>query len=143
MPTTLRLAVCLINDVTALDFQGPIEQFGFISPKALTDKRGLSIPDPKYAIEANYLAISMNPVQSSGPALVPTRTYESVAAGEQFDIILVPGGMYPRPIHWVATYPVTSYRIWYSAWRHSGRCHSVHQETESWCKIRPVCLHRF
>ena len=49
--------------------------------------------NPAYAIKANYLAVTLEPVKSmSGPALVPTRTYDSVKPGEQFDIILVPGG---------------------------------------------------
>ena len=89
----LSLALCLFKGVTALDFQGPIELFSFISPENLA--KGYIPGKPAFAIEPVYFAVSMDPVQpDAGPTLNPTRTYDSVKPGEQFDIILIPGGMY-------------------------------------------------
>ena len=91
MAPVLSLAVCLFENVAATDFQGPLELFGFIAPKGL-ESRTWPI-DPAYAIEASYLSVTLDPVSTmSGPALVPTRTYDSVKPNEQFDVILVPGG---------------------------------------------------
>ena len=120
MATALKLAVCLFDEVTSLDFQGPIEQFNFISPKALA--RRILPTEPQYVIDTSYLAVSLNPVQGSGPALVPTRTYDSVTPGEQFDIIMVPGGVssyfHDRHVSLIAMC-----REWHSTWCHSGCRH--------------------
>ncbi len=91
MTTTLSLAVCLFPGVTILDFVGPMELLGFISPKALTSR---SMPAPvAYAIEPVYFSVSKEPVESqAGVALLPTRTYEEVIPEEQFDVLLIPGG---------------------------------------------------
>ncbi|KAL0960192.1 hypothetical protein HGRIS_011826 [Hohenbuehelia grisea] len=88
--TTLRLALCLFNDVTALDYQGPIELFGFLTPKRLPL---FGDAPPKYSISIEYLADSREPIEpTSGPHLLAARTFSDVKPDEQFDIILVPGG---------------------------------------------------
>ena len=100
-PQVLRLAVCLFPQVTALDYQGPIELLSFLSTENITQykdtyfaKTGL----PKYAIEATYLAENLDPVKPlSGPLVNPDRTFED-AKDDQFDIVLVPGGTYPEPV---------------------------------------------
>lgn len=64
--------------------------FGFIAPGAFP----ILPAEPAYNIEASYFAVTMDPVVTdAGPNLLPTRTYASVKPGEQFDLILVPGGM--------------------------------------------------
>ena len=94
-PSVLSLAVCLYDGVAATDFQGSLELFGFISPKSLENKSWST--DPAYVIEPSYLAVTLDPVTSmSGPALLPTRTYDSVKPSEQFDIVFVPGGKLTR-----------------------------------------------
>ncbi|EKM54248.1 uncharacterized protein PHACADRAFT_257967 [Phanerochaete carnosa HHB-10118-sp] len=96
MPPVLSLAVCLFDNVASTDFQGPVELFGFISPRGLPKRYWPT--EPGYIIEASYFSVTMDPVYPmSGPALVPTRTYESLQPDEQFDIILVPGGIGSRP----------------------------------------------
>ena len=90
-PPVLSLAVCLYDQVASTDFQGSLELFGFITPKLLESK--IFPMNPAYAIEPSYLSVTLDPVSpGSGPALVPTRTYDSVKPGEQFDIVFVPGG---------------------------------------------------
>jgi len=93
---TLRLAVCLFPDVTALDYEGPVELLGFISPK---NAKTRDIPKTcPYLIDITYLSHTMEPVEpSSGPNILPTQTYNDVKDDEQFDIILVPGGRGARP----------------------------------------------
>lgn len=127
----LKLAVCLFDHVTALDFQGPMEQLGALNPSnviptplppsSTPPNPAYPTPPPNpyydgynntaysptmdlfrithvvapYAIQAEWLgpASSEKGVKpGTGPILVPTRTYESVKEGEQFDLILIPGG---------------------------------------------------
>ncbi|THH26711.1 hypothetical protein EUX98_g7478 [Antrodiella citrinella] len=89
----LKLAVCLFNDVTLLDFQGCVEQFGFLAPQNVLNTDSITHVASKVAIDIEYLAPTEDPVKpSSGPLLVPTRTYDSVRDDEQFDLILIPGG---------------------------------------------------
>lgn len=86
----LRLAVCLFPDVTALDFQGPIELLGCITPKRLrmTGHRFKTLPST--SIEITYLSHNLEPVEPmTGPLLQINNTYETE---EQFDILLIPGG---------------------------------------------------
>ncbi|KAL0960244.1 hypothetical protein HGRIS_011876 [Hohenbuehelia grisea] len=91
--TTLRLALCLFNDVTALDYQGPIELFGLLTPKWLSL---FGDAPPKYSISIEYLADSREPIEpDSGPHMLAARTFSDVKPDEQFDIILVPGGPAP------------------------------------------------
>lgn len=99
-PINLRLAVCLFDDVTSLDYQGPIALFGFLEPEVVKVLPAFknSTP-PKYTIETTYLAHTLDPVKSSpGPPVVPSRTYDDVKADEQFDLILIPGGEVPDSI---------------------------------------------
>jgi hypothetical protein len=89
-PLTLRLAVCLFPEVTALDYAGPVELLSFISSKNLQSPMSPFQTPPSHVIETTYLAYTLDPVEpSSGPLLVPSMTYDTE---EQFDIILVPGG---------------------------------------------------
>ncbi|TCD71636.1 hypothetical protein EIP91_007383 [Steccherinum ochraceum] len=86
---TLRLAVCLFNNVSILDFQGSIEQIEFLHPKTVFPARFGS----KIVIEPVYIGPTREPVKTcSGPSLLPTKAYDDVGAEEQFDILLVPGG---------------------------------------------------
>ena len=91
MVTVLNLAVCLFPNVTALDYQGPVELFGFLSKSVQQLKY---IPDSPVNIGITYVAYTKDPVvPQSGPRIVPDTTYEDAIHGEQFDIIFVPGGM--------------------------------------------------
>lgn len=95
-PPVLKLAVCLFEGVASTDFQGPVELFGFISPEQYPLQNFPT--EPAYLIDASYFSTSMDAVRTaSGPKLVPTRTYDSLKSGEQFDIVLVPGGPGSRP----------------------------------------------
>jgi len=95
MAQPLRLAVCLFPGVTALDYQGPMELLGFISPKNLNGSRNDIFPEPLlYSIDATYLSHDLEPVEpTSGPQVLPNLSYG--AAVSQYDIILVPGGPMP------------------------------------------------
>ncbi|KAF7425988.1 hypothetical protein PC9H_008350 [Pleurotus ostreatus] len=93
-PTTLRLAVCLFDQVTALDYQGPIEILGFLDPNNVKP----DVPTPSYLLEITYLARTLEPIKATaGPRALADRTYDEVGDGEQFDLILVPGGQGARP----------------------------------------------
>ncbi|THH26706.1 hypothetical protein EUX98_g7482 [Antrodiella citrinella] len=95
-PPVLTLAICLFDEVTALDYQGPMELLGFVSPSMLTGQT--SFGNPAYAIAPTYLSPKDGPVKpTSGPLLLASRTYDSVGPDEQFDIILIPGGHGVRP----------------------------------------------
>jgi len=93
---TLSFAVCLFNDVQLLDYSGPMDLIGFLSKASLEDPSLPKIfkPPPKVAFEFEYLAPSKEPLrQTSGPAILPTMTYDEVlSSGKQFNVFLVPGG---------------------------------------------------
>lgn len=92
-PTPLTLAVCLFPQVCPTDFQGPVELLTFISPEMISLLPDL-VGSPDKSITTTYLAVNREPVKgSSGPLLLPDKAYAEVKDGEQFDIILVPGGM--------------------------------------------------
>ncbi|KAL4254233.1 Class I glutamine amidotransferase-like protein [Abortiporus biennis] len=94
--SVVKFAVCLFDDVATLDYQGPVELFGFLSKKALTRRNWFS----PYEFEFTYLAPSRDPViPMSGPPAVPHKAYGEVDAGEQFDVLLIPGGLGTRPSH--------------------------------------------
>ncbi|KII87074.1 hypothetical protein PLICRDRAFT_112887 [Plicaturopsis crispa FD-325 SS-3] len=98
MPTPLRLAVCLYPVVTVLDYQGPVELFGGIDPTVLSGPYGTLLFGenlPKYSIEITYFSHSLDPVKPlSGAPMIPSKTYsDALASGEQFDLVLVPGGL--------------------------------------------------
>lgn len=93
MTQTLRVAVCLFPGVTATDYQGPVELLGILSaknrPRALS---GVSKNLPDLQIEFTYLSHTMEPVEpTAGPLILPSLTYDE--AQEQFEIILIPGGI--------------------------------------------------
>ena len=91
MSSSLRVAVCLFPDVTALDFQGPMELFGLLSAKWLQIFGSRFKTLPSTTLETTYLSHDLEPVAPiSGPLLQPSATYD---VEEQFDIILVPGGL--------------------------------------------------
>ena len=91
MSTTLKLAICFFPEVTALDYKGPMELFGFLSQSDLALRY---VPSAPYGIKATYVAYTKDPLSPvSGPRLVPDTTYEE-AINEQFDILLIPGGKY-------------------------------------------------
>ncbi|KLO14623.1 class I glutamine amidotransferase-like protein [Schizopora paradoxa] len=94
LPEAWNVAICLFNNVTALDFQGPIELFGFLSPASL-ERRGSSLFDPKIALNLHYLSTTLDPITPiSGPKMNPTDVYSST---KQYDILLIPGGPGARP----------------------------------------------
>ncbi|KAI0696700.1 class I glutamine amidotransferase-like protein [Cytidiella melzeri] len=102
-PTPLSLAVCLFPRVTPSDYQNTIELFSFLSPQVVAS--GLYSTPPDVTIEATYLGVTSEPIHGdSGPRLLPNKTYGDVKEGEQFDIILVPGGsgtspgLLPQPV---------------------------------------------
>lgn len=97
-PTVLKLSVCLFNNVTALDYLGPIEQLGFLSEAApVTGQYGSSA----VLLRISYLAPTLDPVKPSrGPYVLPTATYAQMRdSGEQADILLLPGGSYQLKIY--------------------------------------------
>ncbi len=88
--TVYRMAVCLYNGVTSLDYQGPVELLGLRSTsirKLFPDMLGAN--ETNCAIDATYLANILDPiVPLAGPKLLPDQTYDD--AKEQFDIISFP-----------------------------------------------------
>ena len=95
--TTLSLVVCLYNDVTALDYQGPLELFGSLQERFI-ENPFLPLPStPKYAIKITYAGHSTKVIPFAGPTvnIEEHNTYDQLLSREdkeQFDIILVPGG---------------------------------------------------
>lgn len=89
--TTLKVAVCLFTDVTNLDFVGPVELLSFLSPEPI--KHGYIKSD--LMLEPTYFHYDNKPFRGShvGPLVTPDRAYDDLKDGEQFDIILIPGGM--------------------------------------------------
>lgn len=94
-PPTLRLAVCLFPDLTLLDFVGPVQVFGKLEPKNIQANAAFYPKLPPVQIEATYFSHSRAPVVGDvGPGLIPQRTYrEALENFEQYDLILVPGGV--------------------------------------------------
>lgn len=89
----LSIAVCLFPNVTALDYQGPVQLLGFLKTEAL-EKRYFT-PSPKHSLRFTFLSHTLDPVSpDSGPDVIPQGTYRDVINNnQQFDIFLVPGGM--------------------------------------------------
>lgn len=81
----LKVAVCLYADVQLLDFARPLDLLSFVNDSVLT-------PPP---VTFRLAQLSTEPtVTSSGAlAITPTSTYaQALAAGVQYDVLLVPGG---------------------------------------------------
>lgn len=93
MSTELTIAVCLFNAVDAQDYQGPVELFGFVNAK---NPGGID-PSPRFSLNIKYISSSLEYVQPAfGPRIVPDAVYKDMITADnwqQFDILLVPGGM--------------------------------------------------
>ncbi len=94
MPTNLSLAVALFPVVCPTDYQGPIELFSFLSPELVANPQGILSTAPDTTVKVTYLVVTSDPIQGgSGPRVLPDKTYSEVLKdGQQFDVILVPGG---------------------------------------------------
>ncbi|KAI4518404.1 class I glutamine amidotransferase-like protein [Schizophyllum commune Loenen D] len=92
---SLSVAVCLYPNLTALDYQGPIEFLAALSAKAkpfMFKEQADALPTLGPFV---YLSHTLEPVApgfsgEAGPRMTPDKTYGE--AKEQFDILLVPGG---------------------------------------------------
>lgn len=93
---TLKLAVCLFPDLTLLDFAGPAQVFAMLDPKNIQAYSAMFPTLPPLQLETTYFSHNRETVVGdAGPALVPKRTYGEVLDDfEQYDILLVPGGVY-------------------------------------------------
>lgn len=93
MSAELTVAVCLFNAVDAQDYQGPVELFGFVNAK---NPGGID-PPPRLSLKITYLSSDLEYVQPAfGPRIVPDAAYKDLILADnwqQFDILLVPGGM--------------------------------------------------
>ena len=92
---TLKLAVCLFPDLTLLDFVGPVQVLGVLESRKI-QAYGASYPtSPPVQVETTYFSHNRAPVLGDvGPGLIPQRTYGEVLNNfEQYDLILVPGGV--------------------------------------------------
>lgn len=91
-PELWTVAVCLFNNVTGLDFLGPVELFGFLSPENIDRRRStMQSFEPKIALNIHYLSVSLDLVTPiSGPQFRPTDLF--TAQDRQYDVLLVPGG---------------------------------------------------
>jgi len=95
-PKILKIAVCIFPGVATLDYQGPMELFGFLAPSRLSDER--STTSSPFALEPTYISYTKDPVKpASGPLVLPDRTFDDIPAEEQFEIVLIPGGPGVRP----------------------------------------------
>ncbi|KAI0081454.1 class I glutamine amidotransferase-like protein [Panus rudis PR-1116 ss-1] len=93
--TTLKIAVTLFPGVNTLDYAGPIEVLSTLSPELLAT--GL-IGDSPYDVESTYFGYTKDPIKPmAGPKVIPDKTYDEVGAGEQYDVIVVPGGFGSEP----------------------------------------------
>ncbi|KAJ7593981.1 class I glutamine amidotransferase-like protein [Mycena floridula] len=91
------LAVCLFPNVTALDYQGPIELLSSFSTHVRDLAKQFNLgayyeKAPNFVIEPIYLSHTLDPIKPlAGPRVVPDQTYESLK--DQVDLILIPGGL--------------------------------------------------
>lgn len=138
----LSVAVCLFNGVTALDYQGPVELFGFLSPE---NARAESLQSPRLLL-LTFLSHSLDPVTPSagGPAVVPRRTYSDVINSKtQYDILLIPGGMSGNE-YCAVTAPndTRPHRARSSSRSRSCRLVAVSEGPNSRSSLCSECLHR-
>lgn len=81
-----------------LDFQGPIELLCSLSLQNHKTPALYGGEAPPYAIETEYLSHSLEPLQpNAGPTILPSKAYDDVKEGDQYDILLIPGGEYTSP----------------------------------------------
>jgi len=103
VPKPLTMAVCIFEKVTALDYQGPMDIFGF-AQKDYLEKPVYQFPTAvEYAIEPTYFGTSTSVKPFSGPtiSIEAKNVYSTFLEGNddrKFDIILVPGGLGTRVI---------------------------------------------
>ncbi|KAL0960194.1 hypothetical protein HGRIS_011828 [Hohenbuehelia grisea] len=91
-PANLTVAVCLYDQVTSLDYQGPVELLGSFQPEILAQFKVINDPPPAYTMKIEFLAHTRDPVKpNAGPRLHPDKTFEE-AQGTQYDILFIPGG---------------------------------------------------
>ncbi|KAF8172524.1 class I glutamine amidotransferase-like protein [Mycena galopus ATCC 62051] len=100
MPETLRIAVCVSDQVTLSDFITPMEILSSLNDGLDPSFATTVMASVPYHVSIDYLAPTMDPVVSvkgrNGPTINPTLTYAgALAAGKQFDIIWVPAGPGP------------------------------------------------
>lgn len=93
---TLKLAVCLFPDLTLLDVAGPVQVFAMLEPKNIKAYSAMFPTFPPVQVETTYFSHNQEPVVGdAGPGLVPQKTYGEVLDNfKQYDIVLVPGGVY-------------------------------------------------
>ncbi len=135
-----KLAVCIMQDCNALDYQGPVELLTAFSTSSRKKWRGSSymkFPD-QCTIDPVYVSNTLDPIHPMfGPALLANQTYAD--AKEQFDIILIPGGMFPL----VASHRVNLNLVGRSlcSTRSSRSClDRVSTKTRSRCRTHSYCL---
>ena len=100
---TLKLAVCLFPGLTLLDFAGPVQVFAMLDPENIKAHSGLYPVFPPVQVVTTYFSHNREPVVAdAGPRLLPHKTYGEVLENfEQYDIVLVPGGVC-RLVEWSA-----------------------------------------
>jgi len=96
-PEVLTVAVCIYDKVTTLDYQGPVEFFGFFQKEYLKNPSNNYPTNVKYAIEPTYFGTSSSMKPFAGPTLSIEAenvysTFLDSGDTRQFDILLVPGG---------------------------------------------------
>ncbi|KIJ30638.1 hypothetical protein M422DRAFT_186870 [Sphaerobolus stellatus SS14] len=95
MPETLKVAVCICQEVTFADFMMPMELLGSLNfaDHPLFAKVFGDVP---YRVNIDYLASTLDTVfgfTDGLPGIKPTRTYaDAMEKGEKYDIIRVPAG---------------------------------------------------
>ncbi|KIJ30629.1 hypothetical protein M422DRAFT_186897 [Sphaerobolus stellatus SS14] len=100
MPETLKVAVCICQEVTFADFMMPMELLGSLNfaDHPLFAKVFGDVP---YRVKIDYLASTLDIVSgfTDGlPGIKPTRTYaDAMEKGEKYDIIWVPAGRSKTP----------------------------------------------
>ena len=145
---TLRLAVCLFPDVTPVDFIGPAQVFSLLQQRCIENLASLYPSPPILQIEATYFSHDLTPVVGdAGPALIPQKTYKEVLENfEQYDLILIPGGVSQLanllPNSESATSPVFPDRR--TRRTRGGRpiAHQIRTTTRTWGEVHLDSVHR-
>jgi hypothetical protein len=100
----------------------------YLSPQEIA--KNIIPAEFKYSIDATYVSYSMEPIKPSwGPPVLASRTFDDVKQDEQFDIILIPGGMsYHQPRCIVLT-DLTNIRPWILSWCCETSSHQLCSKT--------------
>jgi transcriptional regulator GlxA family with amidase domain len=89
-PKPLRIAITIFPEAMALDWVGPLDILNTLS-------RPETKPPTIPAVECIIVGDSISPIKmSNGMQVTPELTYE-VAQNQEWDAVLVPGGMGARP----------------------------------------------